>query len=85
MEAPEWDVFKRIESLEELRPTVGDLTIIAVDTFLLLFGWLAMEHRSGARAFKDRLIAIFEKGGLSKETLNSLQKFMLQVCEKAEK
>lgn len=85
MEAPKWHIFERIEELEKLRPTVDDISKLAVITFMLFFRWLVMEKPSRARRLKDDLIAILAKNGLSTETLKSLQQFMLGVCERAEK
>ncbi len=84
-EQPEWDIFKRIESLEKLSLTVDDLTKLAVTTFFILFADIAFNKPTGARKFKDMVVRFLKQYGLTTETLNQLEKIMLVVCNEAEK
>lgn len=85
MKTPEWDIFKRVERLEKLKPTVDEVGGLAIATFQLVFLWLAAEKPTRIRRLKDNLIVFLKEQGISGQTLDSLQTFMLQVCGHAEK
>ncbi len=78
-ETPVWDLFKRIESLEAIVPTLRDARGIAFMAFVLSFYYSA-SLRDHPRMVKDYLVDSF-KGLVSPETLKVLEKTMLGVCK----
>jgi len=108
MGTPEWDIFGRIEELEDItlelagafesagkpdaESTPGeaaaalprDTIILAQNAFILGFRAL-VALSSRPRKMKDRWVGFLKKQGLSKEVLNSLEEWMVAICDAIEK
>ncbi len=82
---PEYDIFKRIEELEALKPTAEDGRILAVDALILAFIALVRDHPRTARKLKDSYLAHLETSNLSPELLKELERFLIIVCDELEK
>ena len=102
MSTPEWNIFGRIEELEDIalklmekaditEPTLKDMSTVARDArisaeFGFILGFDAYIHYAPKPIeLKDKLIGVFKKQGLSREILDSLEKFMAATCEDVEK
>lgn len=72
MEVPEFDIFKRLETLEKktLGVSPSDAAIIALVALELAFSIICQDQPESAREFKDSLIAKLQDGKLSKYLLN---------------
>ncbi len=92
MDTPEWDIFSRIESLEQMNrkfgtiePALGEVRLIAIWAFLMGFFNMFSDRPSRARAGKDELMLRFRQSGVSAQTLELLEKGMLTFCGELEK
>lgn len=88
MEVPEFDLFKRIENIEQR--TKGPLTIrdASIIGFLgLECAYLAMSIHAPklARKYKDNLIGKLKKMDFDKQWLALLEEDLLNLCEVVEK
>jgi hypothetical protein len=88
MEVPEFDLFKRIENLEQR--TKGELTIRDASMLGLLSlesAYLAMSLHAPqlARKYKDNLLGKLKKMGFNKQWLDLLEADFLDLCEGVEK
>lgn len=81
----EWDIFKRIERLETLKPTAEDSRILATDALFLAFIALVKDRPKGARKLKDFYIAHLETSKLSPELLKELKDILTSACDQFEK
>ena len=85
----EWDIFGRIENLEQdikaAKPTLEEATRVAVYAFELAFIALVRARPDQDRKLKDIIITDLKKLGLSLNTLNTLEQLMLKICDIAEK
>lgn len=79
-ERPEWDIFERLEKLEELKPTAEDAAILATFGFTLGFHSLARQSRN-PRKLKDDWIAFLKRKGLSAEAREVLEEWLLAICK----
>jgi hypothetical protein len=84
-EPKEWEIFKRIEGLEKLKPTLDDTSAIATLALLFSFMHVAGEYPHGARKLKDIIIGFLKAQQLSTKTLNQFETALLQICEESEK
>lgn len=81
---PEFDLFKRIENLEE--KTKGKLTFVDTSimaTMGLMLAWAAfsMHAPEYARKLKDNTLKGLKTAGLNKEALDVLEKLMSEQCD----
>lgn len=88
MEIPEFDLFKRIENLEQRAK--GELTIrdASIIGFLALeTAYLAMSLHAPklARKYKDDLLGKLKKMDFNEQWLALLEEDFLNLCESAEK
>ncbi len=82
-ETPEWQLFKRIENLEAIVPTLRDAYGLAVMAFVISFIHQA-ETEANPRQFKDVMITSLEPF-VSPGLMKILQREMLEICESIEK
>ena len=76
MQTPEWDLFKRIEALEEKTKaefTVQDATILATIGLQVAFRSAILHTPQYAREYKDRIL-----GNLKKMRVNRKMRDMLE-------
>lgn len=76
----EWDIFERLEKLEELKPTAEDAAILATFGFTLGFYSIAARS-SNPRKLKDVWITFLRQKGLSVESLRVLEEWLLNICK----
>jgi len=87
MKVPEFEVFKRIESLEEKIKgefTVKDASILALVGFELAFTALGLHTPQYARKFKDEFLGKLKKMDVTKKWLDCLEEDCLNICELVE-
>jgi hypothetical protein len=82
---PEFDIFKRIEKLEALKPTAEDGRILGMYAVYISFIALALQRPGQARKLKDTVMADLKKLGLSAGVLERLEKDLVEICDEAEK
>jgi hypothetical protein len=89
MSTAEWDIFARIENLEQdikaAKPTVKDANIVSMFAFGLAFGAVAVRMPDQARGIKDSYLGYLKASGLSPKMLDILEQAMLEACDMAEK
>lgn len=85
MSNAEWDIFKRIENLEQdietAKPTLKDANTVALFAFGLAFGALTMHSPDHARKAKDSCLRTLKTLDLSPGILNKVEQVMLEVCD----
>ena len=87
METPEFDLFKRIENLEEKfegELTVKDAFILGAIGFEIAYAALSFQSPQNARKFKDEFLGRVKQAGLSHKWLDILQEDLLSVCNNIE-
>jgi len=77
---PEWDIFERLEKLEELKPTAEDAATLAIFSFTLGFYSVAA-RRSNPRQLKDVWITFLRRKNLSVQSLRVLEEWLLALCK----
>lgn len=88
MEVPEFDLFKRIENLEQR--TKGELTIRDVSILSLLgleiaFAAMSLHAPQFVRKYKDDFLRKLKEMGFNKQWLDILEEDFLDICEGVEK
>lgn len=84
METPEWDIFKRIERLEDKtksKLTLKDTSILSVLTFEIAFYAMGLHAPEFVRKHKDVLLGKLKTMGFSKEWLGILEEDLLSICD----
>ena len=85
---PEFDIFKRLEKLEETsvtKPALDDIFMVARMAFGIAFANIAVARPKQARKQKDSIIKWAKSLGVSKGILEDLESLLLIACEEAEK
>lgn len=87
METPEFDLFKRVENLEDKfkgELTVKDAFILGAIGFEIAYAALSFQSPQNARKFKDEFLGRLNQAGLSHKWLDILQEDLLNVCSSIE-
>ncbi|MBA7596787.1 hypothetical protein ES703_03776 [subsurface metagenome] len=82
-ERPEWDIFERLEKLEEIKLTAQDAAILATFGFSLAFYAIARQY-SNPRELKDVWIAFLKRKDLSTKARETLEEWLLAICKRIE-
>ena len=83
MDAPEFDLFKRVENLEDKfkgELTVKDAFILGAMGFETAYAALSFQFPQYARKYKDEFLGRVKQAGLSHKWLDILQEDLLNVC-----
>ncbi len=81
---------KLMENADTTEPNLKNTSVVARDAIILARAGFTLAFVSAAagvsnpRELKDRCIHLFRGVGLSKRMLDSMEEFMLSVCESAE-
>jgi len=84
---PEWDWFERLEKLEKMfvtKPTLHDTFVVAMLALDIAFVEAIADHPERARKLKDILMKWVKAEGISKESLENVERMLLEVCEEFE-
>jgi hypothetical protein len=88
MSTAEWDIFKRIEDLEQdietAKPTLKDANTVAIFAFGLAFGTMAIQTPKYARKMKDECTKHLKTIGVAPKVFDLLEQLMLKACDLAE-
>jgi hypothetical protein len=88
MSTAEWDIFKRIENLEQdietAKPTLEDANAVSTFAFGLAFGNMVIRTPKYAKKMKDECTQHLKTLGVSPKVLGLLEQFMLKACDIAE-
>lgn len=88
MSTAEWDIFKRIENLEQdietAKPTLNDANTVAIFAYGLAFGTMVIQTPKYARKMKDECTQHLETLAVSPKVINLLEQLMLKACDIAE-
>ena len=85
MSTPEWDIFARIEKLENIVPETKDNLILAVSAYAMSFLSLTLRTPSRARKFEDDMAKQLGQVGLSDRLLEVITDLMTNICNDVEK
>lgn len=86
---PEFDIFKRLERLEEI--TNGEFTavtetlLVAIAAFWVAFLALSTHYPEFARKYKDDIVGSLQRKGLNRRLLDMLREISTDIVDQIEK